>query len=124
MKPTKPKLLIIDDSQEVLMSLKSFFLKNDCEVCTALGGEEGLALANLHKFKAILIDIYMPIMQGDEVLKKMKKIHPSTPIIMITGYDDEEIAKKCMEMGAYDYIHKPFDLEYLETSVLSTIVTS
>ncbi len=87
-------------------------------------GEDGLALANLHKFKAILIDIYMPTMRGEKVLKQMKKIHPTTPIIMITGYDDEELARECMECGAYDYIRKPFDLEYLETSVLSTILIS
>ena len=120
MKEDQPKLLIIDDCQDILDALNKFFVKKGCEVFTALSGKEGLNLANLHEFTAVLIDIYMPEMGGEDTLIKMKKIHPSIPIIMITGFEDEEKAMKCMELGAYDYIKKPFDYKYLKTSVLST----
>ncbi len=120
MKEDKTKILMIDDSKEVLIVLERFFKRSDCKVFTALSGEEGLALATQHNFTVVLIDILMPGIGGEETLVRMKKIHPNIPIIMITGYDDEEEAKKCMKLGAYDYIHKPFDFEYLKTSVLST----
>ncbi len=120
MNTDQTKILIIDDSQDVLTALEVIFRKANCQVFTAFSGEDGLTLAQQHNFNVILIDLVMPGLRGDETLILMKKIHPSTPIIMITGYDDIDKAKKCMLLGAYDYVQKPFDMEYLKTSVLST----
>ncbi len=114
------RILIIDDSQIVLDKLNKFFAKLGCEVFTALSEAEGLALAKQHDFTVALINMVMPSMNGEKILIKMKKIDPTIPVIMTTGSNYEQEAKKCMELGAYDYIHKPFDLEYLKTSVLST----
>ncbi len=116
------KILIIDDSLEIQESLKLFLENQGCTVYTASGGEEGLALARINDFRAILIDVCMPGLGGEEVLLKMKELFPETPIIMITGFEDQELAQKCMDSGAYDYITKPFDFEYLMTSVLSTVI--
>ncbi len=118
----KSKILIIDDSVEIQESLKLFLENQGCTVYTASGGEEGLALARINDFRAILIDVCMPRMGGEEVLLKMKELFPETPIIMITGFEDQELAQKCMDSGTYDYITKPFDFEYLMTSVLSTVI--
>ena len=69
----------------------------------------------------ILLDVYMPEMRGDVVLSKLKQVFPKIPVIMISGYDDDDMAKACMEAGAYDFVSKPFDFDYLETSVFSTV---
>ncbi len=122
MQSDKTQVLIIDDSPEIVESLTVFLKQLDCKVFTAKNGEEGLALARIKNLSLILVDIVMPGMGGEEVLAKIKRIFPETPIIMITGYRDEDLAKKCMEIGAYDYITKPFDFEYLKTSVLSTLL--
>ena len=101
--------------------MEKYFKKFDCKVFLATSGEEGMALARIHKFNVILLDIHMPEMRGDVVLSRLKKVFPKIPIIMITGYHDEEMAKACMEAGAYDFISKPFDYNYLRTSVFSTV---
>ncbi len=124
MKSQTNKVLVIDDSPEIQESLKLFIEELGCEVYTTANGEEGMALARTNAFKLILLDICMPVMDGKEVLEKMKEIFPDTPIIMITGHKNEDTAKKCMEMGAYDFISKPFDFDYLQTSVLSTLLCS
>ena len=121
MKENEIKILVIDDTIDVGNTLEKYFKKFGCEVLLATSGEEGMALARIHKFNVILLDIYMPEMRGDVVLSKLKQVFPKIPVIMITGYDDEDIAKACMEAGAYDFISKPFDYNYLRTSVFSTI---
>ena len=122
MKNASNKILVIDDSVEIQQTIKLFLEEHGCSVSTAESGEEGLGLARINDFRAILIDVCMPGMSGEEVLEKMKVLFPETPIIMITGFEDEVVAQKCMELGAYDYITKPFDFDYLMTSVLTTLI--
>ena len=63
----------------------------------------------------------LPDLNGVEVLRQVKEAKPDVSVIMITGYPDEEKARELLKQGAYDYIVKPFDLNYLELSVLSKI---
>lgn len=61
-------------------------------------------------------------MDGIDVLRRIKQLSNNTAVIMMTGFPDEEKAKQMIKDGAYDYIIKPFDLDYLELSVLTKIV--
>jgi len=115
------RVLIIDDSPEVNEVLQEFLESKGCKVVTSTDGAEGLQLAMANQFSLALVDIRMPGLMGDEILATMKKLFQSMPVIMITGHQDDETAKRCMELGAYDFITKPFDFKYLETSVLSAI---
>jgi len=67
----------------------------------------------------VLLDLKLPDMDGRQVLLKIKKINKNIPVIIITGYADLEIARNILKEGAYDFIVKPFDFNYLETSVLT-----
>jgi two-component system nitrogen regulation response regulator NtrX len=60
----------------------------------------------------------MPGLNGIDTLKEIKKIDPDLPVIMVTGVTDEETAKSAVEQGAYDYVTKPIDFEYLNTTIL------
>lgn len=119
---TARQVLVVDDSVEIQDTLKVFLEEHGCNVLTASSGSEALSLARTHEFDVVLLDIVMPEMDGKEVLIILKRLFPSLPVIMITGVDDEQIGIDCMHAGAYDYIKKPFDIDYLQTSVLSTML--
>lgn len=118
------KVLIIDDDQQILELLKKFVEINDCLVDVESSAEKGLAMVRTGEFDIVLLDIMLPDIDGIEVLKRIHKISPNLPVIMITGGNDDERAKECLKFGAADYIAKPFDFEYLRTSMLVNVIAS
>ena len=114
-------LLIVDDEPGILRLLKSFFESRGLTVTTATSGEEALTTLT-QKPVAVLLDITMPGMDGLMTLKKIKERHAALPVIMISGIGDETTVREALEAGAYDYVTKPFNLEYLETIVLTKVL--
>jgi len=116
------KILIVDDDKNVRSFLERFLKqKGYLDIHTAAGGKEALNIIRGEKIKLVLLDIKLPDKDGVEVLREMKGISKDINVIMITAFPDEDIAKKAMGDGACDYIVKPFDLAYLESSVHSKI---
>jgi len=111
------KILVVDDEIEVCNALKEHFSLKEYEVETALDGATALKKVEEFNPHIILLDIIMPGMGGIDVLKIVKNINPKIGIILVTAVVDEEIAKHTFNLGAYDYITKPLDLNYLETAV-------
>ena len=116
------KVLIIDDDQQILDILKKFVKLNDCSVDVESTAEKGLAMVRTGEFDIVILDIMLPDLDGIEVLKRIQRISPNLPVIMITGGNDDERAKECLKSGAADFIAKPFDFEYLRTSMLVNIL--
>ena len=114
-------ILIVDDDSEILRVLEIFLKKLGCQSDTSLTAEGALVKARSNEYEAILLDIMLPDGDGVDVLKQIHKVSPEIPVIMITGVKDIQIATECMRSGAVDYITKPFDMEYLKTTVLSNI---
>ena len=81
--------------------------------------KEGIEIVQNGQIKLVLLDIMLPDMKGLDVLRAIKKMNSEIAVIMVTGYPEEAIAKEAIKEGAYDYIVKPFDLAYLELSVLT-----
>ncbi len=119
-----PCILIIDDRADVTTILKQYFEAVGYEVLTGGSGTEGLALAQQHDVQAILVDICMPDMNGDDVLAEVKRISPNIPVIVMSGAENARTARRCLDLGAADFICKPFDFNYLKTSVLMSIASS
>lgn len=119
---SKTSVLVVDDDPQIGNILKVVIEAKGYKTIACTSAKEGLSILRTSEIKLALIDIYMPEMNGLELLEKIQKITPSTQVIMITGVGDMEIAKKCMEAGAKDFITKPFDMDYLETSVLAQII--
>lgn len=123
----KKKILCVDDSINLLQVLKKRFEfeLEDIEVITADNGKDGLERARAEAPDLIFLDINMPGMTGDEVLKELK--HPSDlpagacntkdiPVIILTSHGPEE-RSKYIQAGALDYIPSPFDTEMLVEKV-------
>ena len=116
------RILLIDDEIEACNVLKEFLSGKGYEVYTAFDGPSGIDMVKEVKPHIVLLDMIMPGMGGVQVLQEIKKIDPAIGVIMVTVVTDIDKAKKTLELGAYDYISKPVDLDYLETVVMVKIL--
>lgn len=116
------KILVVDDEAEVVRLLQDFLTSKGYEVATALNGLEALAKVREMKPDIVLLDIIMPGMGGIDTLKEIKKIDPTIAVIMVTAVVDEELANRAVKLGAFDYITKPINIDYLETCVMVKMI--
>jgi DNA-binding response OmpR family regulator len=114
-------VLLVDDEPRILNLLGEFLESRGLKVAKANSGEEAVA-AMARKPMAVLLDMTMPGMDGLMTLKRIKEIHPKLPVIMVSGIGDEATVQEALDAGAYDYVTKPFNLEYLETVVLTKVL--
>ncbi len=110
----KFSLLIIDDEEPQLQSLKSFLTKRGYIVYTANNGEEGYKIAGSNLIDIVLTDFNMPGWNGLLVLQKIKELNPEIDIVVMTAFGTIESAVNLMKNGAFDYLTKPIDLDELE----------
>jgi CheY-like chemotaxis protein len=110
-------LLVVDDEAEVGDVLREFFAARGYAVTCALNGRDALALASLARPDAVILDIRMPERDGPDVLRDLRALDDSITVVMLSGTDDEEIARDLLEAGAFDYVRKPFTLDNLEQVV-------
>jgi len=110
-------ILIIDDEEAQLISLKSFLSKRGYEVFTKTSGREGLNIINNNVVDLVLTDFRMPEWNGLEVLKKVKELNPEIDVVIMTAFGNIDEAVNIMKAGAYDYLNKPVDLDELENLI-------
>lgn len=115
------RILIVDDEQIVRESLGSWFREEGFTVDIAQSGKEALEKLTAGTWDIFLLDIKMPGMDGLELQRKIKEIHPDSSIIIMTAYASVETAVEAMKQGAYDYITKPFDPENLQLLVRNAV---
>lgn len=113
----KFSILLIDDEESILTSIKSFLVRRGHEVFTAINGEEGIELVKNNVIDLVLTDYRMPIKNGLEVLKETLEINPNIDVVVITAFGNVEDAIGIMKNGAYDYLTKPIDLDELENLI-------
>ncbi len=113
------EILFVDDDEGILEAAKTSLETYDYKVITAKSGKE--CLEKIDRADIVFLDIKMPVMDGIETLKEIKKRRPSLPVIMITAYATVDTAIEAMKKGASDYIRKPFNFEELEKSILAAI---
>jgi DNA-binding NtrC family response regulator len=119
----KPSILIVEDEKLLLSSLKKALSGDGYQVTTATCGEEALNSYKKDNPDIILLDVRLPGMDGMQVLKRVKSIDGSIPIIIMTAFSGIKGAVEAIKLGAYDYIAKPFDIEELKF-VLSRCLAS
>ncbi len=112
------KILIVDDDEAISSLIKDFLTKKGYNAFTAKDGEEALEILKKEKPILVLLDVRLPGMDGIVVLKRIREMDDKVGVIMVTGIKDEEIFEEAKRLGAYEYIIKPFNLDYLETCVL------
>ncbi len=111
----KPKILTVDDSKTIRLIVTKAFKTFDCDVFEAANGVEGLAVASREQPDIIILDLTMPIMDGAEMLSKLKS-NPdlrNIPVIMLTAEAGRENVLKIAKLGVRDYLIKPFKEELI-----------
>ena len=106
-------ILVIDDEKNIREGLSMALEDEGYEVITAEDGKKGLEKALYDSVDLIITDLRMPIISGEEILKKVVTELPSIPVIVLTGHGTVELAVEAMRIGAYDFLTKPLDLDRL-----------
>ena len=107
------KILIIEDDEKIVSFLKKGLIEECYVVDSATNGDEGLYLASVNEYDLILLDIQLPVKDGIEVCKSLRDSNNQTPIIMLTAKDSIEDKIKGLDIGANDYLAKPFSFAEL-----------
>jgi len=117
-------ILIVDDEQSIRDSLTGILLDEGFTPLTAATGEEALARLRDEKPDLILLDIWMPGMDGLETLTRIRDFHPEQLVLMMSGHGNIETAVRATKLGAHDFIEKPLSLEKLLLSIQNALKIS
>ena len=104
-------ILVVDDAPAILSSLSGILMDEGYDVQIAAGGAEALQIVETAPPAVVLLDIWMPDPDGVETLRQIRRLSPSTRVIMMSGHGSIETAVKTIKIGAYDYLEKPISLE-------------
>jgi two-component system response regulator PilR (NtrC family) len=117
----KAKIHVVDDESIIHEVLGELLASEGYQVEMSMNGEQALEKCRSESYDLTLLDLLMPGMSGIDVLKEMKRIDPSSMVIIITAYASVESAINAMKIGAYDYIQKPFKHDELLMTVKRAI---
>lgn len=115
------KILIVDDETNIIKTLGAIIQDEGHTVFSCKTGEDALDFVQKNEVDAIFLDVWLPDIDGIKVLERIKKSHPDTAVIMISGHASIDIAVKSTQMGASDFIEKPPSLGRLITSLKNTL---
>ncbi len=112
-----PSILIVDDEPSILQSLSGLLSDEGFEVLTAANGYEALKIVDTEFPDLVLLDIWMPGIDGIETLKEIKKNNPYIQVIIISGHGTIETAVKATKLGAFDLIEKPLSIDKIIVAI-------
>ena len=110
-------LMLVDDERAILSSLRRIFRKSPYQIHTAENGLEALDLLERHSIDAAVVDLKMPGMSGLELLETMRSQYPSVRVAILTGVGGVKEAVKAIQMGAVDFLQKPYEAETIEACI-------
>jgi DNA-binding NtrC family response regulator len=113
----KSSVLVVDDEDALRTVLSNELTNEGYDVTNAADGDDAIGELQKSAFDLILLDIKMPRMNGFEVLKFVKEHHPTTKVVMLTGFADLKNAIESKKLGADDFVSKPYDLVDLLTTI-------
>ncbi|MCK4645020.1 MAG: response regulator transcription factor [Candidatus Aminicenantes bacterium] len=102
------KILIIEDEESILLALEDNLALEGYEVSSATDGEQGFSMAKEHGYDLIILDIMLPKMSGFDICRELRQAGMTTPILMLTAKSQEVDKVLGLELGADDYVTKPF----------------
>lgn len=107
------KVLLVDDEPDILLMLRMSFEDDGHEVVMAADGRMGLERLAEHRPDVIVLDMMMPVVDGWGVLEAMRVEGDDTPVVVVSAKTDPRDATRALELGAVEYVVKPFDLDRL-----------
>ena len=118
---TQPHILVVDDELSMRELLEFLLSREGYKVTLAESGRRAIAMLDKHDYDLLLCDIKLGDMTGLDVLRASKTKHPDTTVIMISAFATTETAVEAMNIGAYDYVPKPFDNEELKQTIAKAL---
>jgi DNA-binding NtrC family response regulator len=106
-------VLLVDDEKDFLEVLAKRLRKRKLNLVIANSGEEAIRAVQNSQIDVVVLDMRMPQMDGLQTLREIKRISPLVEVIMLTGHANVDTAVKGMELGAFDYLMKPVDIDEL-----------
>jgi two-component system NtrC family response regulator len=103
--------LVVDDEPEVLRIFKRILSAEGAVILAAQSGAEALEIARQTRLDLVILDLKLPDVSGTEVLRRLRRIDATVPVIVVTSYGSAETVRAAMKLGAFDYLTKPFDNE-------------
>jgi DNA-binding NtrC family response regulator len=107
------KVLLVDDELEFLEPLSTRLARRGVSCSMATSGEDALRALAGRQFDCAVVDVKMPGMDGLELLRRMRRDFPAMGVVLLTGHASVELGVQGMELGAFDYLLKPLDLDEL-----------
>jgi UDP-3-O-[3-hydroxymyristoyl] N-acetylglucosamine deacetylase len=114
-------ILVVDDDSGVSGTIGGVLRDEGYDVVTADDGQEALRCVEAHNPDLVLLDVWMPGLDGIQVLSRIKHSHRALPVIVLSGHGNVEMAVKATRMGAVDFIEKPFSIDGLLSSVVRAL---
>ncbi len=111
------RILLVDDEQEFAQTLSERMLMRDMGTHVVYDGAQALDFVEDDEPEVMVLDLKMPGIDGFEVLRRIKKDHPSIEVIILTGHGSAKDRDKCMELGAFAYLEKPVDIDLLTKTI-------
>ena len=112
-----PAVLIVDDETKIIESLEGLLSDDGFEVIHAYNGYEALKKVETESPDIVLLDIWMPGLDGIETLKEIKKNNPTLPVVIITGHGSIEAAVDATKSGAFDFLEKPLSIDRVMVTI-------
>ena len=119
-----PTILIVDDEESILQSLSGLLLDEGFEVITANNGYEALKMIDAESPDLVLLDIWMPGIDGIALCERIVTFRPDVPVVVVTAFGSMETAIAALRAGAYDFLPKPFTVDALTRKVRSVLDNS
>ncbi len=111
------RVLVVEDERDLNNIITKYLKKNNFNVDNVFDGEEALDYLNSTEYDLVILDVMMPKINGHEVLKTMRKENNDTPVLMLTAKDGIDDKVKGLDLGADDYLIKPFDFDELSARI-------
>ena len=113
MSKSPPTILIVDDEEQIRESMRGVLADEGYAVRLAENGRRGLEILEEEKPALVILDVWMPEMDGIEFLREVRKRHPKLRVVVVSGHGNIETAVRATQLGAFDFIEKPFSIESL-----------
>jgi DNA-binding response OmpR family regulator len=114
-------ILVVDDEPHVSELLQEFFVDLGYSVDVATTGDEALRRAGARRPDAVILDMHLPDTTGDQLLRQLRTLDDSLPIVMLSGEIDDDVARRTVAAGATRYFRKPFDFDDLERTISDAV---
>jgi DNA-binding NtrC family response regulator len=121
----KKKVLLVDDDRVILKIITDALTQySELSVMTAMHGGDAISLMDKEDVDIVVTDLYMPVLNGLQLLSYMNKNRPGTPVIVLTGHGSKEIEARVKALGEFQYFEKPLDVNVLAETLVKTLYSA